>query len=165
MLKKHPCIPRPLGSGVSVPDFVQVYALFVACRAGAYSRRLSNTASAAAVMAPRTIIALCFTEVFVISDFDANQSYTGGSKIRAGLFSPPGAVSSPSSPWLKRFRSGLNGSRFQLNNENRNLQRQRHQRTPELLALDMRVLLPATTTPCRVRRPWWKRRATRAGLD
>ncbi len=88
MLKRHPCIPRPLGSGVSVPDSVQVYALFVACRVGADSRWLSNTASAAAVMAPRTIIAVCFTDVLVISNFEANQSYTVDRKTRAGLFSP-----------------------------------------------------------------------------
>ncbi len=96
MLKRHPCIPRPLGSGVSVPDSVQVYALFVACRVGADSRWLSNTASAAAIMPLKTIIAACFTEVFVIANSDSNESCTGRSKIRAGLFQLPGTVSSPS---------------------------------------------------------------------
>jgi hypothetical protein len=85
MLKKHPCIPRPLGSGVSVPDWVQVYALLVACRMGGGSGRLSHTASAAAAKTPKAIIVACFTEVFVIANFDANQSYTVNRKICAAF--------------------------------------------------------------------------------
>jgi hypothetical protein len=83
MLKKQPCIPRPFGSGVSVPDWVQVYALRVACRVGAGSSWLSRSASAAATIMPRPIIVACFTEIFVITNFDANLSYTVNGKIRA----------------------------------------------------------------------------------
>jgi hypothetical protein len=44
---------------------------------------LSRSASAAATIMPRPIIVACFTEIFVITNFHANLSYTVNGKIRA----------------------------------------------------------------------------------
>jgi hypothetical protein len=83
LLKKQPCIPRPLGSGESVPDCVHVYALLVMCRIGEVLRFLSPMTSTAAKIMPRPMIAACFREIFSIANFDASLGCTVNRKIRA----------------------------------------------------------------------------------